>query len=59
MALNQKKSDERTDKIQILSGLLISDIRKKERSKKEIPRAVIIPHTLSPRFYALGPNRSF
>ena len=33
MALNKKKSDERTDKIQILSGSLMSDIRTKERSK--------------------------
>ena len=31
MALNKKKSDEQTDKIQILSGLLMSDIRKRER----------------------------
>ena len=31
MVLNKKKSDERTDKIQILSGSLMSDIRKRER----------------------------
>ena len=29
------KSDERTDKIQILSGLLIRDIRKRERSNSK------------------------
>ena len=33
MALNKNKSGERTDKIQILSGSLMSDIRTKERSK--------------------------
>ena len=35
MALNKKKSNERTDKIQILSGLLMSDIRKRERSNSK------------------------
>ena len=34
MALDKNKSDERSDKIQILSGLLMSDIRIKEHSKK-------------------------
>jgi len=33
MTLKKKKSDEQTDKIQILSGSLMSDIRKKERRK--------------------------
>ena len=33
MALNKNKSDEWTDKIQILSGSLMSNIRIKERSK--------------------------
>ena len=33
MALSKNKSDERTDKMQILSGSLMSDIRIKERSK--------------------------
>ena len=36
MALSKKKRDERTDKVQILSGSLMSDIRKKERSKKRL-----------------------
>jgi hypothetical protein len=33
MALNKNKSDERTDKIQIVSGLLMSEIRIKEGRK--------------------------
>ena len=33
MVLSKKKSDVRTDIIQIMSGLLMSDIRTKERSK--------------------------
>jgi len=33
MALNKKKSEERTDIIKILSGSLMSNIRTKERSK--------------------------
>jgi len=33
MALNKNKSDKRIDKIKILSGSLMSDIRTKERSK--------------------------
>jgi len=33
MALNKNKSDERTDKIQILSDSLMSDIRIKKHSK--------------------------
>ena len=32
MALNKNKSNERTNKIQILSGSLMSNIRKRERS---------------------------
>ena len=35
MALNKKKSDERTDKIQNLSGSLMSDIRRRERSNSK------------------------
>jgi len=35
MALNKKKSDERTDKIQNLSGSLMRDIRRRERSNSK------------------------